>query len=258
MDSPSKRKCVDEDEELGVHPTGSNEVPSNAAGMQDKPHQPPVILETVIQPSGAHANDFPPLGNQSYARAATLQPSGISGINKMQTGSLKPPHTVKRKPSIMFGTAKTGRDDNENLLAADVCLVASGVSKDAREDQLKDFVESKGISVISIEKLTTHPDARTNTFKVVIKLSDYEKAMNPEVWPYRVGVRHFKPQRRKQGMSWNEQSKQAGGGHVGGQGNGQQQPPQQRQHHHANAQQRPSPFSLDTNNRYQLLRSVCF
>ena len=158
----------------------------------------------------------------------------------------------------MFGTAKTGRDDNENLLAADVCLVASGVSKDAREDQLKDFVESKGISVINIEKLTTHPDARTNTFKVVIKLSDYEKAMNPEVWPYRVGVRHFKPQRRKQGMSWNEQSKQAGGGHVGGQGNGQQQPPQQRQHHHANAQQRPSPFSLDTNNRYQLLRSVCF
>ena len=74
--------------------------------------------------------------------------------------------------------------------------------------------------MINIEKLTTHPDARTNTFKVVIKLADYEKAMKPEVWPYRVGVRHFKPPRRNQGMSWNEQSEQAGGGHVGSQGNG--------------------------------------
>ena len=54
VDSPFKRKRVAEDEELGVHPTVSNEVPSNAAGMQDKPHQPPVILERVIQPSGAH------------------------------------------------------------------------------------------------------------------------------------------------------------------------------------------------------------
>jgi hypothetical protein len=38
-------------------------------------------------------------------------------------------------------------------------FVASGVSKDASPDQLKDFIESKGIYVINIEKLTHHPEA---------------------------------------------------------------------------------------------------
>ena len=54
-----------------------------------------------------------------------------------------------------------------------------------------EFVQSKGISVTNVELLTQHPEARTNTFEVVIKPADYEKAMNPEVWPYRVGVRHY-------------------------------------------------------------------
>ena len=153
----------------------------------------------------------------------------------------------------MFGTAKTGKDDNESLLAADVSLVASGVSKDASPDQLKDFIESKGISVINIEKLTHHPEARTNTFKVVIKLSVSEKAMNPEVWPYRVGVRHYKPLRRNQGMSWNDQSKQAGGGNVGNQGNNQHQNQQHCQPRYHQNKNRPSPFNLDLQNRYQAL-----
>ena len=104
--------------------------------------------------------------------------------------------------------------------------------------------------MIEIEKLTKEDaETRTNTFKVVVKLSDYEKAMQPEVWPYRVGVWHYKPQRRnQQGMSWQQQSQQAGG------------QPQQRQQPPARVAGGPRApraakpsFTLDLNNKYQLL-----
>ena len=78
-------------------------------------------------------------------------------------------------------------------------------------EQLKEFIISKGIDVVSVEKLTRDDvGARTNTLKVVVKLTDYEKAMNPEIWPYRVGVRHYKPPRRN-GISWQQQTSQGGG-----------------------------------------------
>ena len=89
----------------------------------------------------------------------------------------------------MYGTAKTGKNDDVQLLAADVALVATGVSKDASTDQLKEFLITKGINVITVEKLTREDiETKTNTFKVVVKLADYERAMTPEVWPYRVGA----------------------------------------------------------------------
>ena len=99
----------------------------------------------------------------------------------------------------------------------------------------------------------------------MIKPADYEKAMNPQVWPYRVGVRHYKPPRRKEGMSWNEQAKQAGGGqgdsqggnHGGGHAENQAQRQSQsqnyRQQKHRMNPNRPSPFNLDLQNRYQAL-----
>jgi galactitol-specific phosphotransferase system IIB component len=77
---------------------------------------------------------------------------------------------------------------------------------------LKSLLKEKE-TVVEVEKLTKdEAETRTNTFKIVVKTADYEKAMDPEVWPYRVGVRHFKPPRRsRQGMTWNEQSQQNGG-----------------------------------------------
>ena len=246
LESPGKRKRMEEkDDKSGpatsFHPAGT--VSEESTSFQSFP--PLRSTGTGFQPSANIQKAAP----KSYAGAATLQPSGMTGIQQIQPQDAQ----TRRRPSIMFGTAKTGKDDNESLLAADVSLVASGVSKDASPDQLKDFIESKGISVINIEKLTHHPEARTNTFKVVIKLSDYEKAMNPEVWPYRVGVRHYKPLRRNQGMSWNDQAKQAGGGNVGNQGNNQQQNQQHRQPRYHQNKNRPSPFNLDLQNRYQAL-----
>ena len=153
----------------------------------------------------------------------------------------------------MYGTSKVGSDDSEQLLAADVALVATGVSKEASTQQLKEFIEGKGIGVISVEKLTREDvDTRTNTFKVVIKLSDYEKAMMPEIWPYRVGVRHYRPPRRQQGPSWEQQTRQS-------QQTGRQSQQQNRQQSNQRPtpqqlrSQEPSPFSLEVHNRFQPL-----
>ena len=40
---------------------------------------------------------------------------------------------------------------------------------------------------------------RSKTMKVVVKASDHEKAMNPDIWPFRVGVRYFRAESRKSG-----------------------------------------------------------
>ena len=115
----------------------------------------------------------------------------------------------RRKSTLVFGEAKTGKDDAVKLLAADANLVASGVSKDATCDQLAEFLESKGVKVTEIELISNAPERRTNTFRVAIKAADYEKALQPEVWPYRVGVRRYIPKRPKN--DWASQSSNSGG-----------------------------------------------
>ena len=56
---------------------------------------------------------------------------------------------------------------------------------------------------------------RTLTFRVSVKAADYEAALKPEVWPYRVGVRHYRAPRRTD-TSWDGQLGQQGGGDVQG------------------------------------------
>ena len=105
-------------------------------------------------------------------------------------------------------------------LAADVDLVASGVAKDASVKQMEDFLKAKGINVVKVESLTkpeliTEGKVRSQTMKVTVKATHLEKAMDPSMWPYRVGVRNFRaPQRSRQGAgdgSWASQSAQSGG-----------------------------------------------
>ena len=115
--------------------------------------------------------------------------AGIDPLQK-QRGQQR---NQRRKSALIYGKSKNINED-EVYLAANVSLVASGVSKDASADQLNDFLKQKGLNTVAIEKLTQHPDARTNTFKVTVKPADYEDALNPNnIWPYRVAIRHFKP-----------------------------------------------------------------
>ena len=116
---------------------------------------------------------------------------------------------MRRPAPILYGNARSVDSNSDQPLAADVELAAYGVSKDATEVQLKEFILSKGIRVTDVKKLTTYKHARTNTFKVCIKAVDYDKALKPEVWPLRVGVRLFRPKRSTQ--SWAQQSAESGG-----------------------------------------------
>ena len=98
------------------------------------------------------------------------------------------PPRLRKNSTLLFGEAKTGKNDTFELLAANANLVASGVSKDATCDQLKEILEFKGVKVTEIQLISNAPERRTNTFRVAIKAADYDKAMQPEVWPCRVGV----------------------------------------------------------------------
>ena len=63
-----------------------------------------------------------------------------------------------------------------------------------------------------VELLTNFPDeVRSFTYRVAIKPEDYELALSPDVWPYRVGVRLYKNKRRQFENSWQQQSGQTGG-----------------------------------------------
>ena len=156
----------------------------------------------------------------------------------------------------MFGASKTGKDDSVELLAADANLVASGVSKDATCEQLKEFIENKGVTVTDIELISLAPGRRTNSFRVAIKTADFDKAMDPNVWPYRVSVRRYRPKQD----SWASQSAQAGGnvapdrgqhgghgGHGGRQGGAQHR---YRQGQYAPSAPAAEEFHLPVRNRF--------
>ena len=55
--------------------------------------------------------------------------------------------------------------------------------------KLKSYLEKKSLNVVSCEKLTKFEEARTHSYKVTAKASEFEKAKNPELWTYIVGVR---------------------------------------------------------------------
>ena len=54
--------------------------------------------------------------------------------------------------------------------------------------------DNRSLELLECVKVS-HDDARTRSFRVKVKASDYEKAMSDQTWPYRVKVRqymHFK------------------------------------------------------------------
>ena len=43
-----------------------------------------------------------------------------------------------------------------------------------------------------------------------MKAAQYEKVLMPDIWPYRVAVRHYRPPKRPE-QSWGDQSNRTGG-----------------------------------------------
>ena len=157
----------------------------------------------------------------SYAGMAGVQPLDSQRQNgiKMLQNIFKPAQPKAKSPrNIFFGSAKVageGTAASETMLAADVNLVASGVGKGCTVDMLKDFLVGKGITPVEVEMMTKPEvvnDVRTLTFRVAVKPADYEAALKPEVWPYRVAVRHYRaPRRERQEGTWQGQSERSGG-----------------------------------------------
>ena len=173
--------------------------------------------------AGATLAGVKPLGQQNQNSIRMLQ-------NLMQQQNSQP----RQQKNICFGTAKTsGDNEKETLLAADVDLVATGVMKDCTNEDLKEFLRNKGIGAVSVETLTRDevlPNVRTKTFKITVKAAQYEMALKPDVWPYRVAVRHYRAPKRTE-STWGNQSGKTGGivdksvgvaGQAGGLVNGQQ------------------------------------
>ena len=155
-----------------------------------------------------------PENTTAWNTVASKPPNRQTGVQSQQVGpnfdsqTPKPQRGAwKKSLNILHGTA-----DSSNTLAADVSLVAYGVAKDATAEGLKAFLEARGIKIVECVNLTTFEFARTHSYKVTIRASEYEKATNPAVWPYWVGVRLFKQFRNKdndQQSSWNNQVKNA-------------------------------------------------
>ena len=89
---------------------------------------------------------------KTFASIARGDSNAKSGNTNGQIGNNNP--RSRRPSTLLFGKAKVGKDDIENILAANVNLVATGVAKDATAIQLKEFIVAKGIEVVEIELLT--------------------------------------------------------------------------------------------------------
>ena len=98
--------------------------------------------------------------------------------------------TWRGQLNTIRGTS-TGENEQHNI-AADIHLVAFGVSKSVSGVQLSNFLAGKGLHVVSCDLLTKYDGARSLAYKVAVKASDLEKAQNPDTWPNKVGIRLFK------------------------------------------------------------------
>ena len=135
----------------------------------------------------------------------------IKGLNKSRNASNSKAPGAWRKQRHAFGAAKAGDDDDGVVTAADVTLVASGVSTGVTADQLRNFVCKKGLQIKTCSLLTNlerNPDARSHTFKMTINSEDYEKSKEGSFWPYRVYVRLFKNFKNKKDDVQEQQMKE--------------------------------------------------
>ena len=138
----------------------------------------------------------------------------LQNIFQKQKTSATP--KVAQKKTICYGSSRLNTEGADaTILSADVNFVASGVAKDCTPEMLKKFLADRGLTAVDVEVLTKPevvPQVRTLTFRVAVKAADYDAALNPEMWPYRVGVRHYKaPRRDMQDGGWQGQSNRSGG-----------------------------------------------
>ena len=152
---------------------------------------------------------------KSYATATwpIFRPSGRSGPPQEKFQTVGRGELIK-KVNGNLNTKQTGRNlfhgnsssmegqAEETCLAADVTLVASGLGLGVEETDLVEYLNTKEINTVKVECITRNElleehKVRSKTMKVIVKAKDHAKAMNPDIWPIRVGVRYFRAESRK-------------------------------------------------------------
>jgi hypothetical protein len=129
----------------------------------------------------------------------------------------------KAKTKVIYGSAKP--ETEEVNLTSDVSLVAFNVNKNCNKDVMKTFLIEKGIDVVDVIEMTREEvldNVRVKSMKVIVKASEFEKAMDPTVWPCRVGVRLWKDKEAQKARfeRWQEQNKGRSSGDLKGRNSG--------------------------------------
>ena len=157
------------------------------------------VTVSGIHPSGRlGSSSQPPTSFHPGERPAQFNSTSVlANLLKKNTERENP---KQRGRNVFHGSSRS----EETFLAADVTLVASGLGLGVEEKDLEDFLETKDIKTVTIECITKKElldqnKVRSKTMKVVVKAKDHEKAMNPDIWPFRVGVRYFRAESRKPG-----------------------------------------------------------
>ena len=148
-------------------------------------------------------------------------------------------------------------------------LVAFNVNKTCSKDHMKTFLIEKGIDVVDVIEMTSEEvldNVRVKSMIVIVKANQYKKAMDPNVWPCRVGVRMWKDKEAQKARyeRWQERQEKnrgrsSGGGQSRSAGAGAGAGAQERGRGMSNSsQQRNNKFKVEnrgkrarSGNRYQ-------
>ena len=180
---------------IRTSPAFSNVVRQNIPGVNEQCQFP------ALQPSQQQIRHLQQQQQQHYQPRQFRQPSQTPGRPNSDSSR----NNQRKNPTLVFGNGTTTDVSDKFSLTADVNLVASGVSKDITIDQLKNFITSKGITVTDIALLTNFykEESKSYSYRIAIKAADYEKVMNPDVWPYRVSIHLYKTKRSQPQQDWN-------------------------------------------------------
>ena len=233
---PSKRPRVEDDlENDEVFPA----LPKSAVEKVDS-WSPPVSYRKKAMIGAGKQQQPPPQRNQQNQQQSLQH----KNQQNQQHDQNRPKGAWKRDMKVVRGAARCA-EENETIRAAPVSLVAFNVAKDATADNFKNFVTNKGLEVLTCELLTKFDGARTNSFKITIDSKNYDKSLDPQYWPYRVGVRMFR-HFRAPNVSWANQSGQQNPALNVAPSSGQNIP----------AQFQPSqPMNLSVSNRFESLEN---
>ena len=140
-----------------------------------------------------------PMNNDNNMLRTAL--NNVMNLHRKQLNDKPHQQITKDKPMSKNVIMGSGDIESSIKLTADVNIVAFGLGIDVTEDALKEYLQEEGIKVVKVENLTNEDlikdeRVRSRTMKIIVKIKDHDKVMNPSTWPRRVGVRYYRAPRR--------------------------------------------------------------